>query len=188
MEKTLKRLLVIFREMVANYNKRGVLWKNIPLGKEAFELMKTLPPTVEGEFNTPADKAHLLGQMLDHMDEEMTPRFAIEVREYMQSLDPKDKDNEKELQKLRDYINLDFPMPEYCKKYHRHLKFDPVERTPEWEEVIYEVEKKCDKSLRLVPRRMGFCFGYWMKKRDVLSEYGIEWQSPRSMNPRVIFD
>ncbi len=174
--------------MVENYNKRGAFWKNIPLSKEAFELLKSLPPTVEGEFNTPAEKAQLLGQMLDYIDEESTPRFAIEVREYMLSLDPEDKDNEKELQKLRDYINLDFPMTEYCKKYRRHLKFDPVERTQYWEDIIYDVEKECHKSLRFVPRRMGFCFGYWSKKKNVLETYGIDWKAPNTMNPGVMFD
>lgn len=188
MEKTLNRLLVIFREMVANYKERGAIWKNIPLGKEAFELMKSLPPTVKGEFNTPADKAHLLSQMLDHMDEETTPRFAIGVREYMHSLDPKDEDNNRELKKLRDYIDLDFPMPEYCKRYRRHLKFDPIERTEQWEEVIYDVEKECDKRLKGMPRGMGFCFAHWSAKRDVLSEYGIDWNPPTRMNPGVMFD
>ena len=39
-----------------------------------------------------------------------------------------------------------------------------------------------------MPRGMGFCFSYWSAKKSVLESYGIEWRSPRQMNPRVLFD
>ena len=51
--------------MVNNYQAFGGIWKKIKLGKQAFILMKSLSPTLEGEFNTPADKAFLLSQMLE---------------------------------------------------------------------------------------------------------------------------
>ena len=68
------------------------------------------------------------------------------------------------------------------------LKVDPVQATPEWEKVIYEVEKEVDEELKDEPRGMGFCFGYWSAKRAALARRGIEWRSPSEMNPRVIFD
>jgi hypothetical protein len=68
------------------------------------------------------------------------------------------------------------------------LKVDPVQATPEWEKVIYEVEKEVDEELKDEPRGMGFCFSYWSAKRAALARRGIEWRSPSAMNPRVMFD
>lgn len=188
MDKQVEKLAGIFTEMVGNYNDRGQMWKNIPLGKEAFEIMKALPDILPGEYDTMEDKASLLSQMLDQMDETETPRFAISVREYIAQLNPYDEDNLNELQKLRDYIDPEVTMEEYCKRYRRHLLFDPVERTERWEEIAYDVERQCDERLVVLPRGMGFCFAYWHAKVDVLETYGIEWRPPAMMNPRVMFD
>lgn len=69
------------------------------------------------------------------------------------------------------------------------LKYDPIEWTARWEEVIDEAEKIIDSRLEDVPRGMGFCHAYWHEKAAVLSEqFGIEWRSPARMNPRVLFD
>lgn len=188
MDKTLKRIAKLFREMVKNYEDDGNLWKNIAAGKEAFNLMQTLPDIVPEEFNTPEEKADLLNNMLEQMEETLTPRFCIEVREYIETLAPDNEHNLRTLQKLRDFINPDLPMEEYCRKYRRSLKFDPVERTPEWEAVIAEVEAECAKKLRWHRRGMGFCFAYWHQKETSLARRGIRWNSPSAMNPRVMFD
>ncbi len=184
----IEKLATLFSTMVDNYNSFNGIWKNIELGKQAFAIMVSLPLTVEGEFATPAEKAGLLSQMLDQMEETYTPRFCIEVREYMLTLDPEDEDNIEMLAKLNDYINPEMTMEEYCEKYRVLLKFDPVERTEEWENVIYRVEEECDKALKNEHHGMGFCFAYWAEKRDVLQRYGIEWETPSTMNPGVIFD
>ncbi len=184
----IERLAQIFATMVENYNSFDGIWKNIPLAKEAFVIMMSLPPTLEGEFETTEAKADLLGKMLEQTEETMTPRFCIEVREYMLELNPADEENISELEKLKDYVNLDITMEDYCKKYNRTLKFDPVERSPEWEDAIYEVEKECSEQLKDVPRVMGFCFMYWSTKKAVLAEHGIDWETPSSMNPGVMFD
>lgn len=188
MESTVKELAKLFKKMVKNHYTFGAIWKNIALGQKAFEIMKALPDTVEGEFDTPEEKAALLGKMLGQMEETLSPRFCIEVREYMQALDAGDESNRKALEQLRDFIDLDLPMEEYCKKYGRHLKFDPVERTREWEDIICKVEEECEKKLKDERRGMGFCFMYWMVKGNVLGKYGIQWDSPAVMNPRVRFD
>lgn len=184
----IEKLSELFKAMVNNYNTFGDIWKNIELGKQAFAIMKSLPPILEGEFDTPADKALLLSQMLDQMNELSTPRFCIEVREYIKELNHDDEDNIKELAMLNDYIDPDLSMEEYCIKYKKHLKFDPVERSQEWEEVIYLVEKECDEILKDEPRGMGFCFMYWSAMGKVLAKYGINWKSPVVMNPGVLFD
>ena len=188
MESEISKLSSLFKAIVNNYHAYGAVWKNIELGTQAFALMKSLPPTLDGEFDTPADKASLLSQMLEQMDETATPRFCIEVREYIHGLNPDDEENANRLAMLKDYIDPGITMEEYCDKYKRHLKFDPVERSQKWEEVIYRVEKECDERLKKEIRRMGFCFLYWSVKGDVLERYGIHWKSPAEMNPKVIFD
>ncbi len=188
MKDEIKRLEKIFREMVKNAGEFGLMWKNIPLGREAFAIMQHLPDSVPGEFATAAEKAGLLGQMLEHMDELRSPRFCIAVREYMSRLDPAEETNATELAKLYDYIDPTLPMEDFCRVYRRHLKFDPVERTAEYEAVIYSAEYLVSRALADVPRGMGFCFAYWSAMADALAEFGIDWRSPHMMNPGVMFD
>lgn len=188
MKSRIKKLAGLFSKMSANANTFGHMWKNIGLGKEAFTIMKELPETVPGEFDTPAEKAALLGSMLEQMNETDTPRFCIGVREYMQALAPDDEDNAAQLTMLRDYIDPALPMEEFCRRYRRHLKFDPVERTEEMERVVEDVERECDRQLAGRPRGMGFCFAYWSARSAALSRHGIEWRSPALMNPGVLFD
>jgi hypothetical protein len=68
------------------------------------------------------------------------------------------------------------------------LKVDPVQATPQWEDVIYDVENEVDEQLKDEPRCMGFCHSYWIAKRAALARRGIEWRSPSTMNPGVMFD
>jgi tetratricopeptide (TPR) repeat protein len=85
---------------------------------------------------------------------------------------------------------LDTEECNYCLQRIEHptLKYDPVEDTDGYLAVIDEVERRLYEELKDEPRHMGFCFHYWSAKRDLLAEYGIEWRSPRIMNPRVMFD
>lgn len=183
MEKEVKQILSLSRQMERHYH-HGNGWKNIPLAKEVFELVKALPDNLA----TSEDKGECLSRMFDVVCDTDLPRFAIAVREYIADCCPNDETNAKGLKKLRDYINPSIPMEEWCKVHGRHLLFDPVERTEEWERVIYEVEKTVTGRLRWYRRGMGFCFRYWSVKQEVLAQHGISWQSPKSMNPRVMFD
>lgn len=188
MDKTIKELGTIFRKMVKNYNSMGDSWKNIELCREAFGLMQSLPDTYPGEYETPTDKAGLLSQMLDQMIETECPRLCIAVREEIACLNPGDAANDKELRMLRDYIDPSIAMEDFCKRHRRHLKFDPVERSEEYERVVSEVERQIAKELLGMPRGMGFCFAYWSAKKAALAERAIEWNSPVYMNPGVMFD
>ena len=188
MNTTIYRLAAIFTAMVENNETYDEIWKNIRFGKEAFAMMQSLPDTLPGEYESPAEKAGLLCQMLDQMDETMSPRFCISVREEIARLDPENSDNLGELTKLRDYIDPKLPMPEFCKRYNRHLKFDPVERTAEYEAIIADVESELAEELKDEPRGMVYCFGYWSAKSAALARRGIRWKSPALMNPGVMFD
>ena len=178
MDKTIVKLETIFSKMVSNYNSMGNSWKNIELGREAFGLMMSLPDNYPGEYETSADKANLLSQMLDHMVETESPRLCITVREEMKRLNPGDSANDKALRMLRDYIDISVPMEDFCKRYRRHLKFDPIERSEEYERAIPEVEREIAKKLKGIPRGMGFCFAYWSVKKTELAKRAIEWNSP----------
>lgn len=70
----------------------------------------------------------------------------------------------------------------------RMLKSDPVEWTKEYEDVIDEADHEAFSHLTDCPRGMGFCFAYWMEKSNALAKRGIEWRTPSSMNPGVMFD
>ena len=186
--KQIKQLEAIFTDMVKNYNTYGKWWKNIPLAKQAFAIMtEELPDVLPGEYDTPADRASLLANMLDVCRELDMPRFCIKVREFIDTIAPSDA-NSKSLSKLRQFIDPDIDVEEWCKTYGEHLRFDDVERTEEWEEVIYDVERRCASRLRFARKGMGFCFHYWSVKCDILQSYGIEWLTPHQMNPHVMFD
>lgn len=187
-EAKLRELGTLFKVMVENYNTFDDVWKNIELGKSAFSIMKDLPDVIEGEFDTPVDKANVLSQMLNNMEETLSPRFCIDVRKYIKTLNVEDEANDEALEHLHDFIDESVSLDEYCNKYGKLLKFDPVERTEKWECVIYDVERKCAELLEDEQRGMGFCFAYWSAKRAVLQKYGITWRSPAVMNPRVLFD
>ena len=70
MTNIIEQLAQIFKAMVENYNSFGEVWKNIPLAKEAFAIMLSLPPTLKDEFETPEAKASLLEQMLPDFGED----------------------------------------------------------------------------------------------------------------------
>lgn len=205
----------IFSEMVENDETFGAQWKNIPLGRKAFALMKDeLPLRVEGEL-TPYTRIVLLNKMMSCMPERDCARFLLEVKQYQMSLFALvgDKDiredmdidgyegaqeeyvreytmvqHRESLLRTEEYIDMSISMEDWCKKYKIMLKFDPVERSGKWEDCIYEVEKECDEKLAGERKGMGFCFSYWSTKKAVLAKYGIDWDSPAVMNPRVMFD
>lgn len=211
----LKKLGEIFSEMVDNQGKFGEMWRNIPLGHQAFKLMRDgLPLRVEGEL-TPYTRIVLLNKMMDCMPERDCARFFKEVKEYQKSLfplieegdDPEDmdidgfhgsvdkyercytgKEHDSSLKRTLDYLDPKISMEEWCRVYRVTLRFDPVERSERWEECIYEVEKECDRRLKGERRGMGFCFSYWSTRKAVLARYGIDWKSPAIMNPHVMFD
>lgn len=176
-----------------NENRDG--WKNLRLVPEVATQLTAMP--LEGETSA-ANQIDVLSLMIDCVDELAIPRQILSIRKYQLSLfehlEPEAElqvtreEVEQEIQRLEDYVNLSIPMEEWCKKYHKHLLFDPVERTLEYETIIYEVEEEVATELKDEPRCMGFCFAYWAALRTAFAKRGIEWRSPGQMNPRVHFD
>lgn len=190
-------------------NENGNLWKNIPLVREFIHELKDVAP-FRSDIINPAYKAHFIASMLenDYIDKRETPRLFQSLCELYRLY--------RDFEEASDYD--DYLQEHFDKYYFRQvdkwiykfamivsdpkwehalqcwnglggmLKVDPVQATPEWEDVIYEVEKEVDEELKDEPRGMGFCFNYWSAKKAVLARRGIEWRSPSAMNPRVMFD
>ncbi len=54
--------------------------------------------------------------------------------------------------------------------------------------VMDEVEAEIEEIFKGQPRGMGFCHVYWNCKKELLKRRGYGWQSPRDLNPDVIYD
>lgn len=192
--KAIKKIIKNVDRMRANSRKMA-MYRNLPIARETFALLEELDDPDEG----PLGKALACNAMLHELSEYDTPRFVLQLlrreKEWLEESEEKSEDLtaeevQHEIEKLEAYIDVDGITPdEFCEKYGRYLRFDPVERWPLWEEIWYEVEEECDRRTKGQPRGMGFCFAYWSAKRAVLSsKYGIDWRSPNMMNPRVMFD
>lgn len=190
-------------------NDEGQIWKNIPLLREIIHEFKDVAPFRSEDVN-PACKAHYISCILknDYLVKTDTPRLFQSLCElYRLYIDfglseDYDEDLNKEFDKyyfrnVDEWIYhlawiMDDPASGYAQEcwdwFGKMLKVDIVQATPEWEDVIYEVEKEVEEELKDEPRGMGFCFGYWSAKRAALERRGIQWRSPSSMNPRVMFD
>lgn len=197
-------------DQIDKNSKEGNHWKNIPLVREFIHELKDVAPH-RGNGINPAYKAHYIAELLlkrNCIDRAETPRLFHSLCElyrlyidykYMEDMDQflKEHFDEYYFRNVDDWIYrfawiVDNPTGniglESWDCICRSLKIDPVQATPEWEEVIYDVEKEIDEELKDEPRGMGFCFGYWSAKRAALARRGIEWNSPASMNPSVRFD
>ena len=191
-EKLVEQILANVDVMRKNAEEMRI-WKNLPLAKETFELIKQV-----GDDDGPLGRAMGCEMVVDKLSEYDAPRFTLEMLRYElkqlqmseeQSEDLTEEEVQKHIEELERFIDIEHVSYEdYMKRSSRHLDFDEIERTPLWEKINYQVEAETDKLLGDEPRGMGFCFGYWSAKRGVLAKRGIEWRDPHQMNPRVLFD
>jgi hypothetical protein len=71
------------------------------------------------------------------------------------------------------------------------IKQDPIESDPQFASIIHQVDVQAEENLLRQGRRAGrgFCHLFWREKQRLLKElHGIEWKSPRELNPGVLFD
>ena len=191
-EKLVEQILANVDVMRKNAEEMRI-WKNLPLAKETFELIKQV-----GDDEGPLGRAMGCEMVVEKLSEYDAPRFTLEMLRYElkqlqmseeQSEDLTEEEVQKHIEELERFIDIEHVSYEdYMKRSSRHLDFDEIERTPLWEKINYQVEAETDKLLGDEPRGMGFCFGYWSAKRGVLAKRGIEWRDPHQMNPRILFD
>ena len=205
MERTAKKVISLIQKMRKNAKEEWhPVWKNIPLAREMYDLLRDTLPNIGQQLDATdiilCCNAIFLEDLLDTRE---VPRLCLSFLQLRKSVlemqtpvfDSVDtsfiletEEADRIQNELERYIDPSMSMEQWIKLAHGHLKFDPVERSPQWEEIIYDVEKECARRLKGEPRCMGFCFGYWAVKRAVLAQYGIEWHSPSIMNPGVMFD
>lgn len=180
------RLRKIKKEMLQNADE-GKVWKNIPLAKEAMHIIKDKMKSIDVQTAKDFFKAMFDAYAIDDTN---TPRLYLSFLDYFHWLWRSTYYDNNRTYNLLHAVDPDISPEEFLEQHmgYRSLKYDPIQNTPEWEEIIYDVEKECDELLKDEPRCMGFCHLYWSTKRDVLAKRGIEWRSPQAMNPRTRFD
>ncbi len=191
-----ERVVAHVEEMRENSREMN-MWKNIPLAEECLELLQAIDAAEESAIG----QAMACDAIIDNLPQYDMPRLTLLILRFMRAklalaTDEQLKehpymieDTENAIARLQDYIDTEHVSDaSFREKYDRFLKADPIERTPAWETIYYEVEKECDRRLGDTPHGMGFCFAHWSTMRQVLAERGIAWRSPSSMNPRVMFD
>lgn len=203
------RLVETIVDMMQNAQD-GMIWKNIPLARECMHIMKDLSPFRDNGCINPVQRMYICQKVMEENLIELreTPRLYQSFCEYWRSncyladsedydtIDPESDFDKNYFRVVDEYIyKLGWLLEEEAGKHGMSiwdelgtLKADPVQLTLEWEKNIYEVELECDEALKDEPRGMGFCHSYWSTKRAVLARRGIQWRSPSSMNPRVMFD
>lgn len=197
-------------DVVCNNADNGDVWKNIPLVRRMMQIMKDLSPERDESID-PAMRAYIIEVLLkrDVVSVTDTPRLYQSLCEYYRLClyyamrtdynDELERDMDKYyFRTVDEYIyklawivkekDLSGYALEQWNSLGRHLKVDPIQASEKWEEVIYDVEKEIDEELKDESRGMGFCHAYWSTKRAALARHGIEWKSPRTMNPGVMFD
>lgn len=72
------------------------------------------------------------------------------------------------------------------------IKYDPIEDTEEYKNIVDELEKKIETRMTIenIPiGGFGTCHIYWKYKKEILkNDYNIDWESPAELNLDVIFD
>jgi len=193
MNKTVERIVALVDKMRENSSEMRS-WRNVPIAAECVDLLRQLDDPEE----TPLGKAMALEAIVRELPEYDVPRRVLSILRYEQELlqqsdevaeYPTLESVAEAIRKIEDYIDTDrVGDEEFRQRYQRHLKSDPIERTPLWEEIYCEVQQECDRRLGDTPRGMGFCFAHWSVMAAVLAERGVEWRSPAVLNPRVRFD
>ena len=143
-------------ELMRHNSQEHETYRNLPLAKECMLLLESLDDPEEG----PLGKAYACNAILEQLSEYDTPRFCMEIlqREKQWVEESEEKSDwltpesiDSDILRLEDYIDTEgISMQDFCKKHGKHLLFDPVERTPQWEEIYLEVEKMSDFIIRKI--------------------------------------
>jgi hypothetical protein len=66
---------------------------------------------------------------------------------------------------------------------------DPIEDDPQYASAFADADELVDSELSDVPHERGHCHRVWTTRKRILREqFGIDWLSPREMNPGIAFD
>lgn len=65
---------------------------------------------------------------------------------------------------------------------------DPVEKTENYKLAMEKIDPILDKEFPINEVRYGTCYRFWQRKKELLKEHGIDWKTPKEMNPDMKFD
>ncbi len=66
---------------------------------------------------------------------------------------------------------------------------DPIENTEEYKEAMKKIQPELDRLIEsLEGYGLGSCHVFWNKKKSLLKEQGIDWETPAECNPDIRFD
>lgn len=162
-------------------------WKNIPMAREALHLLKDRRKCRTAAQAKAFCKKVLSNELISPTD---TPRLYLSYLDYYHRLLGSAYYKGELTDRLLNAIDPDYSDEEFLadlEECHQR-RHDPVQRTPQWEEIIYDVERECEARLQGVKRQRGYCHKYWSVKKEILAQYGIDWKSPARMNPHIKFD
>lgn len=180
-------------------------WKNIPLAREIMHLVKDCTPFRDEEID-PSVRMLIVSTLADDdlLSPKDTPRLFLSFYQYFEICNELKTDQDAVQRGLKQFANklyknlfeftwtVDPGMTEdlYLRLFAKKgsLRFDFAQLLPEWEKEIYDIESETAKKLGKTQRYRGFCHSYWSAKTEVAEKHGINWRSPRVMNPKVRFD
>lgn len=192
-------------ELLDQLTESADYWKNIPIVRELLHLFKDCIAlrSIECDLISRVDYCSVIADS-EVLSQQETPRLCQSLFEYAKMCYEQITPDDGEIQLEQHFLNIwddsiynlawtvnpDLTDEQWLSVvgYGGHLRYDLVQRTPEWENCIYEVEKDCVERLKDHPRGMGFCHAYWPVKRELLAKHGITWHTPAQMNPKVMFD
>lgn len=162
-------------------------WKNIPMAREALHLLKDRRKCRTAAQAKAFCKKVLTNELISPTD---TPRLYLSYLDYYHRLLGSAYYKGELTDRLLNAIDPDYSDEEFLEDLEEchQRRHDPVQRTPQWEEIIYDVERECEARLQGVKRQRGYCHKYWSVKKEILAQYGIDWKSPARMNPHIKFD
>ncbi len=190
------RLWDIRSEMESNELKPELQWRNLRLLRDAYEIIKQLPPCVEGCYKDEAGKAVFLHVLVNRTSDADCASLAIEIRTLIDDIftaaeedvrleyDDIWKENNRLLAKRKQYLDTELSMEEYCKIHGVIDWFDPIMRTSRWEEIAYDVYREVYENLGNPALYGDYYYAMsLLEQKDVLLKYGIRWKDVVDMHP-----
>ena len=165
----------------------GYYWKNIPLAQQCLRLMKDCNTDLDNVLCHSIANLVVKEELLDPLN---TPRLILSFMDFEHVLYGSDYKWDQQAYDLRRVTGpnaTEKDIVDFIAK-RKHLKYDPIQLSQQWEDNIYEVEKELDELFKDTARHMGFCHRYWPAKRNALAKRGIVWRTPQEMNPKTRFD
>lgn len=162
-------------------------WLNIPLAKEALNLIKT--EALEEDREIAMDFCETMIDE-DLVDPWTTPRLALSFIEHYHHLAGDTSKWEKLANDLRVLMDPNVSEAEKISvmKQHMSLVVDPIQFTQKWEDVYEEVAKEYGEHYKGQKPVRGMVHERWNYKKELLKRHGIDWRTPAVMNPRVRID